>query len=336
MKILLTGGGTAGSVAPLLAIAQKMPNDDFFFIGTKDGPEKKLVEEENIKFSSILSGKFRRYFSWRTPLDVIKVCLATIQSFFLLGKLKPDVIISAGSFISPPVIWAGRARGIPSLVHHADLTMTLATKLMKKSATKLTKAFPEIPLEAECTGNPVRNLSPKTDKIKIKLNLPTVLVIGGGLGAQAINKLVSEEILRYANLIHVTGKGKKCLPVIEENYFCYDFLIKGINEAYEKADLIISRAGISTISELSILGKAIVLIPIPDSPQEENAKYLEEKGAAVVYSQDNLTPQKLSKKIKLLLEDKNKINKLEAQIKKINDPHAAEKIAQIIHNLQKR
>ena len=88
MKILLTGGGTAGSVTPLLAIAKEMPEDEFLFWGTASGPEKSLVEKDNIKFRPIISGKFRRYFSLNTPIDVIKVILAFIKSYFLLGKIK--------------------------------------------------------------------------------------------------------------------------------------------------------------------------------------------------------------------------------------------------------
>lgn len=332
MKILLTGGGTAGSATPLIAIAEQLKDHDIIFIGTKDGPEREVVEAAGIEFQSFPAGKMRRYFSLRTPIDALKVVYATIKAYFLLGKQKPDAIVSAGSFVSPPFIWAGHWRGIKSLVHHQDLQMTVATKLMKKKATLLTKAFEEIPLEAVWTGNPVRDLAPTTDSINFPDDLPVVLIMGGGIGAQKINEFVNDRLLEFCNVIHITGKSKKGLKISSKNYQSFEFLTGQMNEALAKADIVVSRAGLGSISELSILGKPTILIPY-QGVQEENARYLEERNAAIVYDQENLTPEEFTKKIKELLEDKEKQKYLSENIKKINKPDAAETIAQKIIQL---
>ncbi|MBU0732247.1 UDP-N-acetylglucosamine--N-acetylmuramyl-(pentapeptide) pyrophosphoryl-undecaprenol N-acetylglucosamine transferase [Patescibacteria group bacterium] len=332
MKILLTGGGTAGSATPLIAIAEKLKGHDILFIGTEDGPEREVVEAAGIKFQSFIAGKFRRYISFRTPIDGFKVLIAIVKAYFFLGRVKPDVIVSAGSFVSPPFIWAGKFRGIKSLVHHQDLQMTMATKLMKKNATVLTKAFKEIPLEAIWTGNPVRDLSPTTSEINFQDDKPVVLIMGGGIGAQKVNELVNEKLLEFCNIIHITGKGKKGLELDSKNYQSFEFLTDQMNEALGKADIVVSRAGLGAISELSILGKPTILIPY-EGAQEENARFLEEKNAAIVYGQDNLTQEKFTKKIKELIDNKEKQNSLSINIRKINKSDASQTIAEKIIKL---
>ena len=332
MKILLTGGGTAGSVTPLIAIAEKLKGHDFLFIGTQDGPERDIVESANIKFQSFIAGKFRRYISFRTPLDGLKVLIAIINAYFFLGKYKPDVIVSAGSFVSPPFIWAGKFRGIPSLVHHQDLQMTMATKLMKKNAKVLTKAFKEVPLEAIWIGNPVRNLIPTTNEINFDNNKPIVLIMGGGTGAEKINNFVTPELFNFCNIIHITGKGKKGLDINNPDYKSFEFLTTKMNEALNKADIVVSRAGLGSISELSILAKPIILIPY-EGIQEENARYLEHKNAAIVYNQNNLTSEKFTKKIKELLDNSEKQKSLSHHIRSINKSNASQTIAEEITKL---
>lgn len=334
MKILLTGGGTAGSVTPLLAIAEQLKKEDILFVGTEDGPEKEMAEKAGLKYQPFISGKFRRYISFRTPLDGLKVGIAFIKAYFFLGKIKPDVIVSAGSFVSPPFIWAGKMRKIPSLVHHQDLQITLATKLMKNKATVLTKAFKEIPLEAKWTGNPVRDLTPKTNAIKFENSKPIILLTGGGLGAQKLNELATEELVKFCNVLHITGRGKKGLNTKSPDYKDAEFLPGGMNEALDKAEVVITRAGLGIISELSVLGKPAILIPLA-GPQEENAHFLEEKNAAIVYHEKNLTPEKFSDKIKELLNNKSKQKSLSENIKKINKPDAAQTIATEIIKLGK-
>ena len=141
MKILISGGGTAGSVVPLIALAQKIrekkPESKFLIIGTKKGwPEKQLIKDQKISFSSIYSGKLRRYFDWRNFFDLFLVLIGFIQSIFLIKRFKPDISISAGGFVSVPVNFAAYVLKIPILIHQQDIVPGLANKLIAPFAKK--------------------------------------------------------------------------------------------------------------------------------------------------------------------------------------------------------
>lgn len=333
MKIVLSGGGTIGSVSPLLAVAEKMPTDEFLFIGTKHGPEKKLIEDKNIKFDSILSGKFRRYFSIKNLIDIVKIEFACWQSLFILRKYKPDVIVSAGGFVSVPVVWAGYLLRVPVVIHSQDIKTGLAIKLMRPFAKKITKVFADTDLDAEVVGNPVRSLEQTTDSLKLDSDKPVVLITGGGTGAEAVNRLVNQELLKFAQVIHITGKHKKQEVFEHKDYQVFEFLSEEMKEALVKADLVITRAGIGTLSELAYLGKTIVIIPIPDSHQEANAKYFSDHQAAIVLKQESLDGDKLNQIIKDLLDNQDKASVLSENIKKLIKPDAAEKLAAIISKI---
>jgi UDP-N-acetylglucosamine--N-acetylmuramyl-(pentapeptide) pyrophosphoryl-undecaprenol N-acetylglucosamine transferase len=399
-KILLTGGGTGGSVSPLLAIAEGLsPHPpllirrgggraeqgrgevDFLFVGTKNGPEREMVasaslstgEREGIEFRAISAGKFRRYFSFKNLTDLFLMKLGFFQAFFIILKWKPDLIISAGSFVSVPVVWAGWILRVPILIHQQDVRAGLANKLMAPFAKIITVTFEEslkdYGKKAVWTGNPARQgLIQKNNKAKKQKNnqqtkaedapllkggrgvknekeennLPVVLVIGGGTGAVAINELVwksLDELTKFCNIIHVTGKEKAPLikgdrGIIKDNYKSFEFLNREqIAEAYATADIVVSRAGMGVLSELSNLGKPAILIPMPDSHQEENAGIFKEKEAAVVLEQKKLTPEELIKNIKKLLDDEILRKKLSSNIEKVIKKGANEKIAERIKNL---
>jgi UDP-N-acetylglucosamine--N-acetylmuramyl-(pentapeptide) pyrophosphoryl-undecaprenol N-acetylglucosamine transferase len=217
-KIILSGGGTGGSVTPLLAVAAELLKEDvkpeFIFVGSEFGPEKELLANfsggVNIKFISIAAGKWRRYLSWRNLLDVLKIGQAFFQSLKLLRQEKPDLVMSAGSFVSVPLVWAAACRRIPILIHQQDIRPGLANKLMAPLARVVTisfeKSFADYGPRAVWTGNPVSDLSVYLDKqsetrkkYNLQPNLPLILVIGGGTGALAINKLIKAAQARLAN-----------------------------------------------------------------------------------------------------------------------------------------
>jgi UDP-N-acetylglucosamine--N-acetylmuramyl-(pentapeptide) pyrophosphoryl-undecaprenol N-acetylglucosamine transferase len=360
-KILLTGGGTGGSVSPLLAIVNSLTpacpagrpalspailrggagegDYNFLFIGTKFGPERKMVEDANIKFKAIASGKFRRYFSFKNILDLFLILIGFFQAFFIILKFKPDLIISAGSFVSVPVIWAGWILRAPILIHQQDVRAGLANKLMAPFARVVTVTFEEslkdYGKKAVWTGNPARefsifNFQFSINEIRKKFgfgnNISTILIIGGGTGAQAINDLVwagLDELTKFCNIIHITGKNKNSNYNPEAsgpitNYKNYEFLsAEQMAQAYAAADIVVSRAGMGVLTELANLGKPTILIPMPDSHQEDNAEIFRKKEAAVILKQKNLTSEKLAVNIKKLLEDEKLQNKLSNNIKKV-------------------
>ncbi len=349
-KVLLTGGGTLGSVTPLLAIKEEIQKQqkgvEFFWIGTKSGPEKKVVQKEGVEFWGIFSGKLRRYFDWRNFVDPFFIGVGLIESFFILRKIKPDVIITAGSFVSVPVSLAGAVLGIPTLVHQLDVRPGLANKIMSLWAKRITVGFSQSltaypSSRAVWTGNPLPLWAKELKKqpnlpVSLDNDLPVVLVMGGGTGAKAINELLEKilpSLVKIAQVIHLTGVGKS--PKLSfPNYYAFPFLDhKDILALYPRVDLAVARAGLGTLLELAFFGKPALLIPIPSSHQEDNARLLHEQKAALVLDQDKLTPEELLSQIKKILYNKNLKDTLSQNIKKIVDPRSGERIVREIKRI---
>ncbi|HTW96260.1 MAG TPA: glycosyltransferase, partial [Candidatus Methylomirabilis sp.] len=211
-KILLTGGGTAGSVSPLLAIAEDLRAQggfDFLFVGTKNGIEKQMVKEARIPYRSVAAGKLRRYFDWRNFVDVFKIKLGFWQAFFLMIKERPDLVMAAGGFVAVPVVWAAWLLRVPVIIHQMDIRPGLANKLMAPFARVITvtfeKSLADYGAKAIFTGNPIKKslramrYALREDDFKkreaavrrfgLKSGLPVIFVVGGGTGAEGINKL---------------------------------------------------------------------------------------------------------------------------------------------------
>ncbi|EKD79496.1 MAG: hypothetical protein ACD_41C00054G0003 [uncultured bacterium] len=320
MRIMFSGGGTAGSVTPLLALAEQLKNHELWFVGTHTGVERQLVT--GMTYLTLPAGKWRRYFSLRNVIDPLIIIGAFYKAWYLLLKHHPDVVVSAGGFVSVPLVWAAWWCNIPVLVHHQDMCMSLATRLMKPFTSVLTKATE--------VGNPVRALTVKTNTFTLNPTIPTILIMGGGTGAQAINDLVSLELCQHYNVIHSTGTGKISKKIDHSHYQSFTLLTDTFAEALSKADLVVCRAGFGTISELAALGKAAIVIPIPQSHQEDNAKWLEDHQAAVVASQSELTQEKLIQLIKTTL---SKRSQLESSIKQLLPSNATSTLCQIIERL---
>jgi UDP-N-acetylglucosamine--N-acetylmuramyl-(pentapeptide) pyrophosphoryl-undecaprenol N-acetylglucosamine transferase len=355
-KILLTGGGTAGSVSPLLAIANELRitnppagragyelRIDFLWLGTNSGLERQMVERDSIKFKAIASGKLRRYFSWRNFFDLFLIKLGFFQSFFIILKWRPDLVITAGSFVSVPVIWAAWILRVPIVVHQQDARPGLANKLMAPFARVVTVTFKEslayFGRKAVWTGNITRNMEHVTcNNFNLKRGLPVVLIIGGGTGAMAINELVwgaLSELIEFCQIIHVTGKNKISRYKNQDaRYKQYEFLnIDQMAAAYAAADLVVSRAGMGVLTELSYLGKPVIIIPMPDSHQEDNAEIFQNKNAAIVLEQKKLTPTALVEEIKKLLADEKLRGQLGENIRTVMKKGANKEMAEIINRL---
>lgn len=353
--IMFSGGGTGGSVTPLLAVAEELLKDDsslnLLFVGASDGPEKELVEKfeiKKIKFITIPGGKWRRYFSLNNFLDLFKILFAFIFAFKILKQERPALIMSAGSFVSVPLVWAAAICKIPVLIHQQDIRPGLANKLMAPFARVITisfeKSFIDYGPRAVLTGNPLKDISAyETRKIEtrknysLELDKPLVLVIGGGTGALAINNLIreaatQENLLDICQLVHLTGRGKsEGKEISNSNYHAFEFLDQSeVLSLMAASDLVISRCGLGTLTELSALAKATILIPMPASHQEENAAVFGDAKAAVVLNQSEINSQSLKLEIEKLLSDARLRGELMNNISKIMKPAAAQNIAAII------
>ncbi len=353
IKIILSGGGTGGSVTPLLAIAQELKEDsdfDFLWVGTKEGPEIKMVKDANIRFISIHSGKLRRYFSINNFIDIFKIILGFVESLYLVLKYKPNLMLSAGSFVSVPLAYASWMCRVPIIIHQQDVRPGLANKLMAPLSKIITvtfeKSLKDYGKKAILVGNPVRrslkcNLSQSEAKKKmgLKENFPVCLVIGGGTGAEFFNKLVLnnlDKLSSFCQILHITGKGKK--KKIDEycNYYVFEFLdSKQLSLAYRAAEVVVSRCGMGVLTELSFFAKPSILIPIPDSHQEDNAKVFQDKKAAIVLNQKEMDDVVFVETIKKILDNYSLQQKLSARIRSVIKSDAANKIKEIIINFLK-
>jgi len=367
-RILFSGGGTAGSVSPLLAIYDEITSPptplhpeysgwrgeagvrcdyEFLWIGTKYGVERIMVEKENIPFKAIHSGKLRRYFSLKNVSDIFFLKLGFFQSLYIMLKWRPSLAMSAGGFVSVPVVFAAWCLRVPIIIHQQDIRPGLANKLMAPFAKIITvtfeKSLADYGKKAVWTGNPARKvLKTRNSKLVTQnffngADLPVLLVVGGGTGAIFINNLAAEsinELASFCQIIHVTGKNKSKITNQKsqiKNYYPFEFLpAEEIALVMKKADLIITRAGMSFLTELSIIGKPSIIIPIPDSHQSDNAGYFAEREAAVVLDQAGLNKEKFIAQIKKLLADAKTREKLSANISRVMKPGAAGEIAEIV------
>lgn len=359
IKILLSGGGSGGPVTPLLALVEKLKEDnawelDCLWLGTENGPERGMVERENITFQTISHGKLRRYFSWQNFVDPFLIIMGFFQAISIMIRFRPDIVLSAGAFVSVPIAWAAFLLRIPIVIHQQDLRPGLANRLMAPFATRISVTFEKSLLDygpkAIWTGNPMRQdfctikLTKREagQKFGLRSDKPVLVVMGGGTGAIAINQLVEEsieEFSKFCQLIHITGKDKSSQKNVElsekyPNYKFFEFLdIFGIIKAYAVAELMVSRCGMSSLTELSQLGIASVLIPMPDSHQEENAEVFREAEAALVLEQKSLDKEIFIREIKSLLGDKQRLTAYREKIKTIIRPHGSEAMAKVVKEI---
>lgn len=352
-NIVFSGGGTGGSVTPLLAVAEELLLEEkplnLFFVGSCDGPEKDMVADFKgalFKFIPIHCGKWRRYFSFHNFFDLFKIIIAFFESFKILKKTKADLVVTAGSFVSVPLVFAAFIKKIPVLVHQQDIRAGLANKLMAPFARVITisfeKSFADYGHRAVWTGNPLKDVSVyKNNKEETKKryglrnDMPLLVVIGGGTGALALNELVFEslsDLTPFCQVIHFTGKNKgREMKEKLVNYYSFEFLSQDeVLSILAAADLVVSRCGLGVLTELAALAKPAILIPMPDSHQEENAAVFEDNKAALVLNQKEINPVSFTKQIKELLLDEDKRLSLANNISRIMKTRAALNISALI------
>lgn len=347
-KIVFSGGGTLGPVTPLLILAEKLQaRYELFFVGTSSGPEKEIVAKiPYLKFKAIASGKLRRYFSLANFFDFFKIIHGFFQSWRFLGKERPQLIVSAGGFVSVPLAYAAYLRKIPILIHQQDVRPGLANRLIAPLAQVVTttfeKSLADYGTKAVWVGNPVKELPSDVSQaiaqaFCLQADRPFLFILGGGTGSSSLNRLTlasAEELSSWCQIIHLTGKNKQLGQSMGPNYQSYEFLDhEKVMALLERAELVVSRAGLATISELSALGKASLLIPLPDSHQEDNANFLAQQEAALVLAEKNLKPENFVEAVKAILLDQKMRSHLSTQIKKIIKPGAKESFLMIIMSL---
>lgn len=324
-RIILTGGGTAGHVTPNIALLPRLKElgYDIQYIGSYTGIEKELIEPFGIPYHGISSGKLRRYFSVQNFTDPFRVLKGFREAHKLIRQLKPDVIFSKGGFVSVPVALAGKRCKVPVIIHESDMTPGLANKIAIPSAAKVCCNFPEtlksLPEgKAVLTGSPIRqellsgNKIAAMDMCHFTSDKPVILVIGGSLGAVAVNNAVREalpELLKDFQIIHLCGKGKMDESLKDVEGYCqFEYIKNELRNLFALADIVISRAGANAICELLALHKPNLLIPLSANAsrgdQILNARSFERQGFSLVLEEEQLTKETLLAAVKNLYENR--------------------------------
>jgi len=364
MKILFTGGGTGGHVFPLVAITREIrriyPKKDleFYYLGPKDELSLIYLSQEDFIIKTIVSGKLRRYFSWQNFIDILfKIPFGVLQSFFILQKIKPDLVFSKGGSGSISVTWSARLLRIPVFIHESDVAPGLSNQQTSKWAQKIFTSFPKTeyfdPDKITLVGNPIRKEILGGDEktagelFDLTFTKPVFLIIGGSQGAEAINDFVLNvlnNLLRSYEIIHVCGRENikqvqaEAQVVIDKNLEKYYHPIGFLDEekikhAYKAADIIISRSGSGSIFEIAAVAKPSILVPLPSASfnhQAKNAYVYADTGAAMVVEQESLTPNFFIEEIELLFLHPERLEEMKNAAAAFAKPLAARAIAREI------
>ena len=313
-RIILTGGGTAGHVTPNIALIPELQKlgYDIHYIGSYNGMERKLIEDLNIPYHGISSGKLRRYFALKNFTDPFRVIKGMGEAKKLMKELKPDVVFSKGGFVTVPVVFAAKSCNIPVIIHESDMTPGLANKLELPKASRVCCNFPETKDmfpegKAVVTGTPIRkelfngNAVDAINFCGFTDNKPVILIVGGSSGSAVINKAIRENIdklLKRFNVIHLCGKGNLDHSLDNKpGYVQYEYIKKELSSLLALADIVISRAGANAICELQALAKPNILIPLGSNAsrgdQILNAESFKKQGFSYVLPEDELNEQSL-------------------------------------------
>lgn len=308
-RIVFTGGGSAGHVTPNIALINRLLSEgwEIHYIGTADGMEKDLIGAlPAVHYHAISAGKLRRYFSLQNFLDPFRVLKGISQSRRLIAEIRPDVVFSKGGFVSVPVvIGAGKTHVV---AHESDYTPGLANRIAGHFSDTVCVTFEDTLAHVKngrgvFTGTPIRPELYQGDRARgfaftgLPGKKPVLLVMGGSLGAQALNDVLRSalpEVLKRFEVIHLCGKGKLDATLTAPGYRQYEFIGAELPDLFAMTDLVLSRAGANAVFEFLALNKPALLVPLPLSAsrgdQIQNANYFEKKGYAVKLDQDTLTP----------------------------------------------
>lgn len=326
-KIIMTGGGSAGHVTPNLALIPKLIENGFEieYIGTAEGIERKIIEGQKVKYHIIASGKLRRYFDIKNFTDPFKVIKGMWQAYSIIKKEKPDIVFSKGGFVAVPVVIGAYFNKIPVIAHESDITPGLANKISTPYSTKICVTFPEA-LEklnknkAVLTGTPIRKEILEGSKIKgleicgFENDKPIIFIMGGSLGAKAINETVRRNLNRLLenyNVIHICGKNNIAQEYTsKKGYKQFEYVESELPHLMASADIVISRAGANSIFEFLALKKPNLLIPLSSSSsrgdQILNAASFEKSGFSMILREEEIKDEVLLNKIEELYKNKER------------------------------
>ncbi len=373
MRVLISGGGTGGHVYPALAVAlqlQQHYDADILYLGSDDGLETRLVPAAGVRLKTIQAGKLQRFVSWRTVTGVARVPVGMAQAVSIVRTFRPDVAFTSGGYVAVPAGLAARLNRTPFLMHQQDVPPNLSNKLLAPMATRISVAFADslryFPSQKTVQlGNPirqaildVRNISSQQARTKLGLapDVPLVLVTGGSQGARHLNQTVCHalpELLKQCQVLHISGSNlfnethdlsEQTLADVDsemrQRYRLEPYMDEDMPLALQAADLVLCRSGASVLSELAVLGKPSVLVPLPpaigSSPQEANAAMFKHAQASEVILNDLLKPEVMIERITYILSQLGCLQTMSDAAIKLAKPNATQEIVETIVTLAKR
>jgi UDP-N-acetylglucosamine--N-acetylmuramyl-(pentapeptide) pyrophosphoryl-undecaprenol N-acetylglucosamine transferase len=345
-RVLLAGGGSGGSATPVLAVAQALrrhePSIELLYVGTRDGPEAALAAAQQLRFAGVHAGKLRRYWDVQNLTDPLRVLAGVAESYALAREFRPQLALAAGGFAAVPPLIAARLVGAKTLIHQQDVEPGLANRLLVPFSERITVTlasslahFPR--RRTVVTGNPVReeilraNAQLAFSELNLEPGIPVVVVTGGGTGALALNRLVAAaapRLVPHAQVVHLTGRGRGVPSETNSpRYQQREFLVDAMPNLLAAATLVVSRAGMGTLTELAALARPGLIVPMPGSHQWANAQAFARLGAIEVADQTALTPERLAERILSLLRDEPRREQLGLALSQSMPRDAAERIA---------
>lgn len=357
MRLLLSGGGTGGHIYPALAIAEEMkrvvPDIEILYIGTKDGREADLVPRTGIPFETVhVMGMPRKLSPALIPFG-FALLGALRESNAIINRFQPDLAIGTGGFVSGPVLYRAARKGIYTLIHEQNSYPGIANRILSRYVDDIAVTFDEsVPYFNERshttkTGNPIRSVFftlEKNDalyeKYELDPNQKTVFIFGGSNGHDTLNESVGDMKERFQltdhQLVLVTGPDHydaflAAYGPLPDNIKIFPYLFD-IHEMYALADLMVTSSGAITLAEIQASGLASILIPkayTTENHQTKNALATQDKGAAVVIEEKDLSGNALFERIQLLLSDENKLQSMKKSSAELGTPDAAKEIASL-------
>ena len=360
-KFIISGGGTGGHIYPAVAIANELkaqfPDATFLFVGAKDKMEMQKVPQAGYKIEGLWIAGLQRKITVQNAMFPIKLASSLLKSFFILKRFKPDVVIGTGGFASGAVLKVASMLGIPTVIQEQNSYPGITNKLLAKKANSICVAYENLERffpkdKLHFTGNPVRQdlmevASKKEEAIahfKLDASNKTLLILGGSLGARRINQLIEKELdfLLQLDFQIIWQCGKHYLNEYskyneKENVQVTAFIDR-MDLVYAAADVVISRSGASSVSELCIVGKPTIFIPSPnvsEDHQTKNAKAIVERGAAILIKESNLDDE-FKIVFEAIVKDQGKLQNLTENIKKLAKPNATKAIVEEIKKVLKK
>jgi UDP-N-acetylglucosamine--N-acetylmuramyl-(pentapeptide) pyrophosphoryl-undecaprenol N-acetylglucosamine transferase len=361
MKIIISGGGTGGHIFPAIAIANALkaidPSCEILFVGAQGRMEMEKVPAAGYPIIGLPVAGFQRRLTWKNITFIFKLIRSIMKAKQIIRSFNPDVVVGVGGYASGPMMRSAAQRGIPTLIQEQNSFAGVTNKLLAKKAKRICVAYNDMDKQFPAekillTGNPVRQGLETVEYLhdeaiqyfKLEANKPTVLLIGGSLGARTLNESVAAKLEEIntsdIQFIWQTGKGyneeaKRLLAGNKyPNIHQFDFISR-MDLAYSAADAVISRAGALSISELCVVGKPAILVPSPnvaEDHQTHNAMALVKQNAAMMIRDVDASKTLIDEALKLVINREKKLQ-LASNIKQLAMPNAANVIAKEVIRL---